>query len=78
MTQTQDYVDADWACGADHRKHVVVKRIHYRLVLDIAGYTLLRLRGTSELLHGTRDAFRGTYESTCCALYWLIRFTLYS
>ncbi|PIL30494.1 hypothetical protein GSI_07194 [Ganoderma sinense ZZ0214-1] len=57
-TQTQDYVDADWACGAAHRTHVIVKRIHYRLVLDVAGYTLLRLRGTSELLHGARDAFR--------------------
>ena len=59
-TQTQNYVHANWACGANHRKHIIVKRIHYRLVLDIAGYTLLRLRGTSELLHGARDAFRGT------------------
>ena len=60
MPQTQAYVDADWTCGADHRTHAIVKRIHYRLVLDIAGYTLLRLRGTSELLHGARDAFQGT------------------
>ncbi|KAM5540757.1 hypothetical protein V8D89_005590 [Ganoderma adspersum] len=62
-TQTQDYVHANWACGANHRKHIIVKRIHYRLVLDIAGYTLLRLRGTSELLQGARDAFRALQDA---------------
>ncbi|KAI1781620.1 hypothetical protein LXA43DRAFT_861768, partial [Ganoderma leucocontextum] len=62
-TQTQDYIDADWACGANHRTHVIVKRIHYRLVLDIAGYTLLRLRGTSELLYGARDAFKALQDA---------------
>ena len=59
MTETQDYVGALWACGGARRKHVIEKRIHYRLVLDTAGYTVLRCKGTSELLSATRDAFKG-------------------
>ncbi len=64
MTETQGYWDADWVCGqsvTEVSKIVVTKRYHYRMVVDVAGYTLLRLRGTAELLHAAYDAFRGTF-----------------
>ncbi len=41
---------------------VIAKRYHYRMVLGVAGYTLLRLRGTAELLHAGYDAFLGEFD----------------
>lgn len=61
-TITQDYIGADWVCGRevmDMSRIVIVKRYHYRMVLNVAGYTLLRLKGTAELLHACYDAFKG-------------------
>ncbi|KAI0323492.1 hypothetical protein GY45DRAFT_626972 [Cubamyces sp. BRFM 1775] len=48
----------DWPCRKPLLRVKLVKRIHYRLVLDIAGFQLLSLYGTHELLHSTYDAFR--------------------
>ena len=63
MTQTQNYLNADWVCGASHNGGRFLGRIaahtHYRLVLKVAGYSLLSFTGTSELLHATYDAFKG-------------------
>ena len=57
---TDTYIEEPWVCGyrALHKRKII-KRIHYRLVLDIAGYPLLRLKGTRELLSATYDAFIG-------------------
>ncbi|KAI0755194.1 hypothetical protein C8Q80DRAFT_417160 [Daedaleopsis nitida] len=67
MTFSQDYVSAPWVCGSDLRRFVVQKRTHYRMTLDIAGYCLLRLQGTTELFHAAYDAFnalRQAYDKT--------------
>ena len=39
--------------------HRVIPRIHYRLALVEVGYPLRYLRGTKELIHGTRTAYIG-------------------
>ncbi|KAI0714071.1 hypothetical protein C8T65DRAFT_645396 [Cerioporus squamosus] len=55
-----------WVCGrqvTDMSRIVVAKRYHYRMVLGVAGYTLLRLRGTAELLHAAYDAFRASKQA---------------
>ncbi|KAH9889372.1 hypothetical protein C8Q73DRAFT_707317 [Cubamyces lactineus] len=59
-TVTRDHLKKvnKWPCQR-RRQHVrVTPRIHYRLVLDVAGYQLLSLSGTHELLHSTYDAFQ--------------------
>ncbi|KAI0663990.1 hypothetical protein C8Q70DRAFT_213186 [Cubamyces menziesii] len=47
-----------WPCRRPLLRVKLVKRVHYRLVLDVAGFQLLSLYGTHELLHSTYDAFR--------------------
>ena len=45
-----------------HRRRVradILKCVHYRLVLNIAGFDLLTLSGTRELLYSTYDALKG-------------------
>ncbi|KAI0655472.1 hypothetical protein C8Q70DRAFT_432869 [Cubamyces menziesii] len=65
-TITQTYLNAHWVSkGGRMESARVVARIHYRLLLDIAGFDLLQISGTHELLHGTYDAFqalRDAYE----------------
>ncbi|PIL27267.1 hypothetical protein GSI_10414 [Ganoderma sinense ZZ0214-1] len=60
MTQTQIFLNASWVCGnREHLGQRIFERRHYRLVLNTAGYNLLDLEGTWELLHGVYDAFEG-------------------
>ncbi len=66
-TLTQDFLEHSWVCRAkrtlDQLKHFIIKRTHYRLVLGVAGYPLLRFKDSYELLRATYDAFGGTINS---------------
>ena len=62
-TLTQKFSAASWVCGLTVRKLTITGRTHYRMVLDVAGYPLLRLRGTAELLTCTYHAFQGEGSS---------------
>ncbi|KAI0326080.1 hypothetical protein GY45DRAFT_1329415 [Cubamyces sp. BRFM 1775] len=58
-TITRNYLKTcAWPCRRPLLRVRLVNRVHYRLVLDIAGFPLLSLFGTHELLHSTYDAFR--------------------
>ena len=60
-SMTHQYVASEYNWVA-HRLRVradILKRVHYRMVLDVAGYDLLSLLGTRELLHSTYDALQG-------------------
>ncbi|KAH9891934.1 hypothetical protein C8Q73DRAFT_96093 [Cubamyces lactineus] len=69
-TITQAYSSADWVSKAGNLKTgQIVARLHYRLLLDIAGFDLLQMTGTHELLHSTYDAFQAlkdAYERARC------------
>ncbi len=62
-TLTQNFLEHWWVCRAgrtlDQLKRFIIKRTHYRLVLGVAGYPLLRFKDSNELLHATYDAFGG-------------------
>ncbi|KAJ3018305.1 hypothetical protein NUW54_g368 [Trametes sanguinea] len=66
-TVTQRYLDAAWVSkGGDKyrlRRARVVHRVHYRLVLKIAGFDLLQISSTEELLYATHDAFKALLEA---------------
>ncbi|TBU25591.1 hypothetical protein BD311DRAFT_741078 [Dichomitus squalens] len=52
------FIDEPWVCGfKEALKQRIFERTHYRVVVDAAGYNLLDLSGTSELLHGSFHAF---------------------
>ncbi|PIL22327.1 hypothetical protein GSI_15015 [Ganoderma sinense ZZ0214-1] len=59
-TLTQDFLEQSWVCRAnltlDRQRRFIIKRTHYRLVLGVAGYPLLRFKDSNELLHATYDA----------------------
>ncbi|KAI9059517.1 hypothetical protein FKP32DRAFT_1606062 [Trametes sanguinea] len=59
-TLTQFYLRPEhkWVCNRSTLLQWVKPRRHYRLVTDVAGYTLLHLSGTHELLNGAYDAFQ--------------------
>ncbi|KAI0366934.1 hypothetical protein BV20DRAFT_618342 [Pilatotrama ljubarskyi] len=63
-TLTQEFIDEPWVCG---NKAVlssrIVKRTHYRLLLNVVGYPLLKFRGSSELFHGVYNAFQGLTDA---------------
>ncbi|KAI0324547.1 hypothetical protein GY45DRAFT_1340712 [Cubamyces sp. BRFM 1775] len=65
-TKTQAYAMKKWAArGGELQAKQIVPRIHYRLVLAVAGFDLLQITGTRELLHSMYDAFvalRGAFE----------------
>nr|VWO95586.1 Uncharacterized protein [Ganoderma boninense] len=60
-TLTQNFLGHSWVCRAkrtlDEMKKFIIKRTHYRLVLNVAGYPLLRFHNSNELLYATYDAF---------------------
>ncbi|KAI0326084.1 hypothetical protein GY45DRAFT_158681 [Cubamyces sp. BRFM 1775] len=58
LTSTFVQSPSAWLCEQPRLHVEVASRIHYRLVLDVAGFPLLSLYGTHELLHSTYDAFR--------------------
>ncbi len=61
-TETQDHMTTEnfsWICGHAPRGLKLLKHTQYRMVLNIAGYALGRLRGTKELFHASYDAFQG-------------------
>ncbi|KZT03374.1 uncharacterized protein LAESUDRAFT_751634 [Laetiporus sulphureus 93-53] len=77
-TVVHRYNNADWVCrgtahrndedeivdnNARRRKIKVRGRIHYRLVLDIAGYKLQYFSDSHELLHGTRDVLTAMIDA---------------
>ncbi|KAI0671015.1 hypothetical protein C8Q78DRAFT_831127, partial [Trametes maxima] len=65
-TTTRDFVGSWWVCHGGHvdaLRQKVVTRIHYRLLLGIAGFDLLHMTGTNELLHGAYDAFRALRDA---------------
>ncbi|KAL7279685.1 hypothetical protein ACG7TL_006092 [Trametes sanguinea] len=73
-TITQQYVTADWVSkGGRHglRQTQIVHRIHYRLLLDVAGFDLLQIAHTDELLHSTHNAFEALIDahSKCSRLH---------
>ncbi|KAI0350368.1 hypothetical protein OH77DRAFT_1573299 [Trametes cingulata] len=58
-TLTHRYLDRKWVCGDRHAlRRMIPKRVHYRLLLGFAGFDLLHLSGTAELLTAAYDAFR--------------------
>ncbi|TBU38456.1 hypothetical protein BD309DRAFT_994448 [Dichomitus squalens] len=58
-----EFIDEPWVCGfKEALKQRIFERTHYRVVVDAAGYNLLDLSGTSELLHGSFHAFEA-YKS---------------
>ncbi|OSD02404.1 hypothetical protein PYCCODRAFT_1435404 [Trametes coccinea BRFM310] len=62
-TITQRYLEGKWVSrGGDSayclRTTRVVHRVHYRLVLKSAGFDLLQISSTEELLYATYDVFR--------------------
>ncbi|KAI0354871.1 hypothetical protein OH77DRAFT_367142 [Trametes cingulata] len=62
-TRTQDYLAKGWVCGAGRLDFRIFKHTHYRLVLGVVGYSLLRLSGTQELLHSSYNAFRALCDA---------------
>ncbi|TFK88505.1 hypothetical protein K466DRAFT_69172 [Polyporus arcularius HHB13444] len=54
-TQESQFVNAQWNCCFNDT--VLLEHTHYRLILGIVGYPLVRFWGTKELLSGTYDAF---------------------
>ncbi|KAI0357826.1 hypothetical protein OH77DRAFT_1398442 [Trametes cingulata] len=56
-TRTQDFLGETWCCNGVRDLRAIVKHTHYRIVLAVAGYSLARISGTSELLCATYDAF---------------------
>ncbi|KAI0714074.1 hypothetical protein C8T65DRAFT_738959 [Cerioporus squamosus] len=54
-TQESQFVDATWNCCLNDT--VLLEHTHYRLILRIVGYPLVRFWGVKELLSGTFDAF---------------------
>ncbi|KAI0663997.1 hypothetical protein C8Q70DRAFT_213515 [Cubamyces menziesii] len=64
-TIMHQYMDPRYT-WVSHRRVVradILKRVHYRLVLDIAGFDLLSLSGTHELLHSTYDALQALLDA---------------
>ncbi|KAH9932690.1 uncharacterized protein BXZ73DRAFT_77408 [Epithele typhae] len=57
-TLTQDYANAEWVYPSVRQQLKLTRMVHYRLVIDEAGYPLTRAVGTQELLSGARDALR--------------------
>ncbi|KAH9849520.1 hypothetical protein C2E23DRAFT_737111 [Lenzites betulinus] len=68
VTKTDWFQDSEWAlaCRAktEREQLLLTPRRHYRMVTDVAGYSLNAIRGTDELLHATYDAFK----AMCSAL----------
>ncbi|KAI0823290.1 hypothetical protein BC628DRAFT_1340313 [Trametes gibbosa] len=59
-TLTDRFIDKWWVCGRrDVLRRKVIKRVHYRLLLGLAGFNLLHMSGTAELLTATYHAFQG-------------------
>ncbi|KZT06652.1 uncharacterized protein LAESUDRAFT_146922 [Laetiporus sulphureus 93-53] len=59
-TRTHEFVEAPWMCigtelDGKPREITVKRHAHYRVVLDIAGYSLPHLQSSKELLRSTRD-----------------------
>ena len=61
-TMLDEYCNDSWVCRVHGKKRRFGKQYHYRLVLDTAGYSLKRFRGTEELLYTTYDVFHGKSE----------------
>ena len=58
---THQYVTSrhNWVAHRLRVRADILKRVHYRMVLDVVGFDLLSLLGTCELLHSTYDALQG-------------------
>ncbi|KAI1793361.1 hypothetical protein LXA43DRAFT_1092899 [Ganoderma leucocontextum] len=71
-TRTQKFLDAPWVCGTARTAYaacraLVKRRVHYRLVLAIAGHPLDRFNGSSELLSCAQSVLRGLYQASTLA-----------
>ncbi|KAI8978317.1 hypothetical protein BD414DRAFT_538928 [Trametes punicea] len=64
-TATNGFLDRkyEWVCERERMKKRVVARRHYRLLLDIAGYPLLHLSSTHELLNTAYDAYQAFLDA---------------
>ncbi|KAI0632326.1 hypothetical protein C8Q77DRAFT_1074327 [Trametes polyzona] len=65
-TVTDKYLDRWWVCGLRTGiQRGVARRIHYRMLLGVAGLDLMHISGSEELLRGAFDAFlalRGAHD----------------
>ncbi|KAH9889369.1 hypothetical protein C8Q73DRAFT_793572 [Cubamyces lactineus] len=64
-TITHEYMNPQYTWVAHQRlvRADVLKRVHYRLVLNIAGFDLLSLSGTRELLCSTYDVLKALIDA---------------
>ena len=61
-TRVGKFADEPWVKSLhpeDSHLKKVVARVHYRLVMNTAGYPLRTFKGSRELLKGTFEAFTG-------------------
>ena len=64
-TRTQEFLNSSWVLGVGSRSHmahvIVTKLVHYRLVFDVAGYTLAQFSGTHELFGAPFDVLNSMF-----------------
>ncbi|KAI0309000.1 hypothetical protein OF83DRAFT_1024690, partial [Amylostereum chailletii] len=56
VTLSQNFVSASWACKTSK---VIVRRKHYRLVIDVVGRPSHAFKSSKELFRVVRDAIEG-------------------
>ncbi|KAL5480747.1 hypothetical protein ACEPAI_9687 [Sanghuangporus weigelae] len=59
-TKTNEFINAEWACDCLQKDlgMRIVKRIHYRIVLKQAGYTLKTFTGSRELFGAVKNVLK--------------------